>query len=977
MNPFLRALLLCIIMPLFSVAQNNYVRITQIGSSKNSSVNITRMDNAGNAYFVINSTEDIEVRGMTYRKRGTNYSVIAKIAANGSQVWTRAYIVNTGADVVSDLQVDKDQNIYLAGTGDNVMLDNGTTLNPGPFLIKLNKAGDVQWSIGPDADQKDVGTPGLIALDNEGLYWSAGFVKRLRIQSSNISATDPASTIAEAFVARVTPAGEVAGVYHHPMSGALVQVLKTTNTGHAVAVINGDGGPVKLLVGKDGKKISQGSFFRYAGSNSTVWTTPYGYQLFGYDRESTGYYDVRLDDQLNVSSANKVFAMPGSMADRVAEGIGFDTATAFYTRGGFAGQVQDWLVNDKGTPTTLPPEKPNDQGLQTFTRSFMQVVGDTVNMLVRHNDPGQVRYSFYDKTYVDRAAGTDGYFWVKYLYKPTDPCLKLIATVVKNGIEGGQDAVIRVSLPDNCVAAEDLTVGIKLADGFDNAGDFVLPAPVVVKKGMNSTEAIINVTNDNEFESDEHFDVQLTLAPTTASYKIASGATLTFSIADNDNTAANRVFNVTYQPEVREGASGTITVSLLPNIKLGEPLEFIYQSDASPYSATSGADHNPILITLPAGSNSVTYNVNALEDKLIEGDEFISGKIIAKSTTYGQFTSADDNIKINIVDADNTVDNRIIDITSTTTTLREGSSNTFLFKIASPYSVQYPLNINSAKVQWLPFLQQNNTSVQLSQASVTAALTFTYPTDNVIRNDEAIKLGLTAIDPHMGTFRFRWNGQIVDMLNMTAADDDLATAKLIVSPSVLSLREGFSGNVNIQVAGNKIFDADVTIAYNWGGSNIAADKRITDPSVGGITLPKEQNKLIIPVSVSNDKQINANNNYSLNFTATDAAGKAITLDPRSIAVNIIDDDATSLKIPMVFTPNGDGINDRWNIEGLSLDERAQVTVFDRGGGLIYQSTGYGMPWDGTAKGSPLPAGTYYYKINGFSHLHAGSVTIIR
>ena len=42
---------------------------------------------------------------------------------------------------------------------------------------------------------------------------------------------------------------------------------------------------------------------------------------------------------------------------------------------------------------------------------------------------------------------------------------------------------------------------------------------------------------------------------------------------------------------------------------------------------------------------------------------------------------------------------------------------------------------------------------------------------------------------------------------------------------------------------------------------------------------------------------------------------------------------------------------------------ATVEIFNRYGQLVFRSTGYTTPWDGTLKGKPLPAGTYYYLIN--------------
>lgn len=70
-----------------------------------------------------------------------------------------------------------------------------------------------------------------------------------------------------------------------------------------------------------------------------------------------------------------------------------------------------------------------------------------------------------------------------------------------------------------------------------------------------------------------------------------------------------------------------------------------------------------------------------------------------------------------------------------------------------------------------------------------------------------------------------------------------------------------------------------------------------------------------------------------------------------------------ITIPNAFTPNNDGINDFWNIDALITYPSCLVSVFDRNGQKVYQSTGYPKSWDGTRSGSPLPAGTYYYIID--------------
>jgi len=84
-------------------------------------------------------------------------------------------------------------------------------------------------------------------------------------------------------------------------------------------------------------------------------------------------------------------------------------------------------------------------------------------------------------------------------------------------------------------------------------------------------------------------------------------------------------------------------------------------------------------------------------------------------------------------------------------------------------------------------------------------------------------------------------------------------------------------------------------------------------------------------------------------------------------------------VPNVFSPNGDGVHDTWEIRNMSDYPGATLQIFNRYGQLMHSSTGYATPWDGRSAGVPLPVGVYYYVIdlkNGFAKLN-GSITIIR
>jgi gliding motility-associated-like protein len=64
-----------------------------------------------------------------------------------------------------------------------------------------------------------------------------------------------------------------------------------------------------------------------------------------------------------------------------------------------------------------------------------------------------------------------------------------------------------------------------------------------------------------------------------------------------------------------------------------------------------------------------------------------------------------------------------------------------------------------------------------------------------------------------------------------------------------------------------------------------------------------------------------------------------------------------------FSPNGDGINDTWDIIGLYEYPEAEVTVFSRWGNVVFYEKGSTQKsFDGTYKGEPLPGGVYTYTI---------------
>ena len=70
--------------------------------------------------------------------------------------------------------------------------------------------------------------------------------------------------------------------------------------------------------------------------------------------------------------------------------------------------------------------------------------------------------------------------------------------------------------------------------------------------------------------------------------------------------------------------------------------------------------------------------------------------------------------------------------------------------------------------------------------------------------------------------------------------------------------------------------------------------------------------------------------------------------------------SATIYFPNAFSPNKDDINDTFGGEGALLD-RYELYVFDRWGGIIFQSSDMAVRWDGTMDGEEVMNGVYQYK----------------
>jgi gliding motility-associated-like protein len=173
-------------------------------------------------------------------------------------------------------------------------------------------------------------------------------------------------------------------------------------------------------------------------------------------------------------------------------------------------------------------------------------------------------------------------------------------------------------------------------------------------------------------------------------------------------------------------------------------------------------------------------------------------------------------------------------------------------------------------------------------------------------------------------------------INVTFSAENGCSASKTQTITVLPLPKITAGSdFYILVGGEKQLVATATgsgLSYSWSPTSGLSNPNILNP----IAKPEKDT----------------------NYTLTVTAGNGCTsID--DVYVYVLQD----IQIPNSFTPNGDGVNDVWNVKYLDSYPNATVEVYDRSGQRVFVSRGYGNPFDGSYKGQILPVATYYYIIN--------------
>ena len=119
---------------------------------------------------------------------------------------------------------------------------------------------------------------------------------------------------------------------------------------------------------------------------------------------------------------------------------------------------------------------------------------------------------------------------------------------------------------------------------------------------------------------------------------------------------------------------------------------------------------------------------------------------------------------------------------------------------------------------------------------------------------------------------------------------------------------------------------------------------------------------------------------TISLLATDSNGCSATAD---VSITVLDPkcDFPYVFIPNTFTPNGDGDNDSFKVEG-NFIEALTISIYDRWGEQVFHTNNRDKYWDGTFKNQILDSDSYAYYIEvecigGERRIYQGNVSLIR
>ncbi|MGF6849823.1 gliding motility-associated-like protein [Chitinophaga sp. W3I9] len=478
-----------------------------------------------------------------------------------------------------------------------------------------------------------------------------------------------------------------------------------------------------------------------------------------------------------------------------------------------------------------------------------------------------------------------------------------------NGAEPATDGTFTVGLPTGYTAAEDITVHYTIGGTATGGADYAaLSGTVVIPAGLGSVPVVVDVTDDDIIENTETVILTATGATSTSFTLVASSTSGkdTVDIADNDNTAANRVLGVSNAGNAAEpSTNGSFKIGLPLGVTSAEDITVNYTVSGT---ALAGGDYTTLTgtVIIPAGKDSVVVPVTVINDQIIENSETVILTLTGGTSTSFTFTASttNGNATVNINDDDNTTANRVLLVTKTADGAEPGTNGNFKVSLPAGITAAEDITVNYAitgtAVNGTDYANLTG-SVVIPAGDNEVAVPVVVTNDQIIEGTETVIMTLTG--GSSTSFAFTASTTSGNATVNIADDDNTAANRVLqVTNRNDGAEPGTNGSFKINFPTGVTSSEDITVNYTIAGT-ATGDKDYT-AITGVITIPAGKDSVIIPVTVTNDQIIEGTETVLMTLNGGTSASFTFT-GTSSATVNITDDDNTAANRVLSVTKAAD------------------------------------------------------------------------
>ena len=437
-----------------------------------------------------------------------------------------------------------------------------------------------------------------------------------------------------------------------------------------------------------------------------------------------------------------------------------------------------------------------------------------------------------------------------------------IAATTASASEPNTDGQFTVTLAN--ASSTDTTISYSVGGDAVEGTDFAnLSGSVTILAGQTSATIDIAVLDDSILESTESVTVTLDDVTTgDPSISLGTSITATVTITDDDSGEVTVVASDATAAEPTD--SGQFTVSISSVSDTDTVIAYTIGGDA-----TSGSDFTPLsgTVTILAGQSSVTVDVDAIDDSILEGTESVT-------LTLNSITSGDADIAIGAA-ANATVtisddDSALVTITANDDAASEpGDNGQFTISISNASDtdtiVTYVISGDASAGDDYTALSGTAT-ILAGQTSTTVDVNVI--DDSTLEGDEVVTLMLDAItsgDPDIAL-------GIADTASVTISDDDMAVVTITANDAAAS-EPGNDGQFTVSISSPS--DTDTVIAYAIGGDATSGDDFTA--LTGTVTILAGQTSATIDVAVVDDSILEDAENVTVTLEAITSGDSDVTL----------------------------------------------------------------------------------------------------